>query len=78
MLKPEEVAVELYYGQVSNLEIQNAHCAEMKAVRQEGDNWVFQVRVQCIDTGMQGHTVRVLPKHEALVHPYRPGYIKWA
>jgi starch phosphorylase len=36
------------------------------------------VRIECTDTGFQGHTVRLLPKHEALVHPYRSGFIKWA
>jgi starch phosphorylase len=79
-LSPEEVQVELYYGSVSNVdnEISNARRMEMKAVRQDNGVWIYQVRVQCADTGMQGHTVRVLPKHPALVHPYRSGFIRWA
>jgi starch phosphorylase len=50
----------------------------MKAVGHEGTIFTYQVKIECIDTGMQGHTVRILPKHPALVHPYRSGFIKWA
>jgi starch phosphorylase len=76
---PEEVKVELYYGSVSNLssDIENARRTEMKSIRKEGNAFVYQVKVECNDTGMQGHTVRILPKHSALVHPYRTGLIKW-
>jgi starch phosphorylase len=79
-LGTEEVLVELYHGPVSNQssEIKNARRAEMKPVGQEGNVHLYQVRVECTDTGMQGHTVRILPKHGALVHPYRTGFIKWA
>jgi starch phosphorylase len=79
-LTPAEVQVELYHGSVSNHnnDIENARRAEMKCVSQEGNVFVYQVRIECTDTGMQGHTVRILPKHEALVHPYRSGFIKWA
>jgi starch phosphorylase len=79
-LTPDEVQVELYYGAVSNQDkqIENARLAEMKAVKQEGKVWLYQVRVDCSDTGMQGHTIRIQPKHAALVHPYRSGLIKWA
>jgi starch phosphorylase len=79
-LVPDEVQVELYYGSVSNHtnDFVNARRAEMKCVGQEEHIFVYQVRIECVDTGMQGHTVRILPKHEALVHPYRSGFIKWA
>ncbi|MCL2478812.1 MAG: alpha-glucan family phosphorylase, partial [Treponema sp.] len=79
-LKPEDVMVELYHGSVSNQanEIENSKHTEMKAIGQEENVYVYQVKIECVDTGMQGHTVRILPKHEALVHPYRSGFIKWA
>ncbi|TCW61483.1 alpha-glucan family phosphorylase [Treponema sp. J25] len=77
-LQPEEVRVELYHGTVSNQGvIEEAQRDEMKPVQKEGDCYRFQVRVQCTQTGRQGHTVRILPKHPALVHPYLPGFIKW-
>jgi starch phosphorylase len=51
---------------------------EMKWIGSEGSYNIYQVKIECIDTGYQGHTVRILPKHSALVHPYRTGFIKWA
>jgi len=79
-LTPDEIQVELYCGSVSNQSatLTNARRAEMKAVKQEGNAYRYQVKVACEDTGIQGHTVRILPKHKALVHPYRTGFIKWA
>ncbi|MDR0589977.1 MAG: alpha-glucan family phosphorylase [Spirochaetaceae bacterium] len=79
-LVPEELTVELYHGAVSNQNkgIEHARRAEMRSVGREGSSYLFQVKVECIDTGWQGHTVRILPKHQALVHPYRTGLIKWS
>jgi starch phosphorylase len=79
-LVPEELQVELYHGSVSNQsnDIMNARRAEMKAIGQEGTQYLYQVKIECADTGFQGHTIRILPKHDALVHPYRTGFIKWA
>jgi starch phosphorylase len=79
-VSPGELKVELYHGSISNQsnEITNARRTEMKHIRREGNADIFQVRIECADTGMQGHTVRILPKHDALVHPYRTGLVKWA
>ncbi|MDR2536628.1 MAG: alpha-glucan family phosphorylase [Treponema sp.] len=79
-LNPEELLIELYQGAVSNQSgyIEHAHRTEMKVVGQDGNAFQYQVRIECTDTGFQGHTIRILPKHEALVHPYRSGFIKWA
>jgi starch phosphorylase len=78
-LAPEELMVELYQGAMSNQGyIEQAHRTEMKVINQEAHIYQYQVRIECADTGFQGHTVRILPKHEALVHPYRSGFLKWA
>jgi len=70
----------LYHGTVSNHgnEITNAHKAEMKWTKNKDGANLYHVRVECTDTGFQGHTIRILPKHDALIHPYRSGFIKWA
>jgi len=79
---PNELQVELYHGTVSNqtnnIQVNEARRTEMKWLRNEGALNLYQVRIECTDTGMQGHTVRILPKHDALIHPYRSGFIKWA
>jgi starch phosphorylase len=79
-MKPDEVQIELYHGSVSNQsnDITNACRTEMKWVSCEDNLNLYQVRIECASTGFQGHTVRILPKHEALIHPYRMGFIKWA
>ncbi|MDR2807883.1 MAG: alpha-glucan family phosphorylase [Spirochaetaceae bacterium] len=79
-LSPDDLLVELYHGSVSNQSgsIEKAHRVEMKAVQQNNSQYRYQVQIECTDTGFQGHTVRILPKHAALVHPYRPGFIRWA
>ncbi|GMO52099.1 MAG: glycosyltransferase family 1 protein [Termitinemataceae bacterium] len=79
-LKPEEVLVELYHGNVANLgkEIDHAEHNEMKSIGKEGNGYKYQVRIECAQSGCQGYTVRILPKHAALIHPYRSGFIKWA
>jgi starch phosphorylase len=79
-LNPDDVLVELYYGEKDDKNfIINAKRAEMKSAGQEdGSDYKYQVRVECADTGRQGHTIRILPKHEGLVSPIRPGFIKWA
>ncbi|MDR1127322.1 MAG: alpha-glucan family phosphorylase, partial [Treponema sp.] len=79
-LTPDEIKVELYHGAISskNGRIENAHRSEMKPLGNEGSVYRYQVRIECADTGIQGHTVRILPKHDALIHPYRTGLIKWS
>ena len=78
-ISPDELLVELYHGTVSTQgkEIKNANRTEMKWVSNEGNINLFNVRIECSDTGFQGHAVRILPKHPALIHPYRSGFIKW-
>ncbi|MDR2490067.1 MAG: alpha-glucan family phosphorylase, partial [Spirochaetaceae bacterium] len=79
-LSPDELTVQLYHGAISSQTkmIEDARCTEMTAEKQEGSGWKYHVKIQCNDTGLQGHTVRILPKHKALVHSFRPGYVKWA
>ncbi len=78
-LSPEELSIELYCGSVSNQgTLENARRCPMDPVAREGDCYRYQVRIDCAETGRQGHTVRILPKHHALVHAYLPGLITWA
>jgi starch phosphorylase len=79
-LTPEDLQVELYHGAVSSQtrDITNAEVQEMKSIGKEGNLYHYHVRIECTSTGWQGHTIRILPKHPALVHPFRTGFIKWA
>jgi len=78
-LNPDEVRVELYHGAISNQgNIEHAQRTEMKFVEQNGDTYRYTVRIPCSATGRQGHTIRIVPSHPALVHPYIPGFLHWA
>ncbi|MDR0289350.1 MAG: alpha-glucan family phosphorylase [Treponema sp.] len=79
-MSPNDLQVELYHGTMSNhsSEITDAHKIEMKWTGSKDNLNMYHVRVECADTGFQGHTVRILPKHEALIHPSRTGFVKWA
>jgi glycogen phosphorylase len=78
-LEPGEAAVELYHGSVTIQDgITGAQRCEMSAVEKKGKAWEYRVTVTCDSTGQHGYSVRVMPKHAALVSPYVPGLIKWA
>jgi starch phosphorylase len=78
-LEPSEAAVELYHGTVTTQgDITEAGRSEMTAVEKQGKVWQYRVTVTCDKTGQNGYSVRILPKHPALVSPYVPGLIKWA
>jgi starch phosphorylase len=86
-LSPEEIMVELYRGPVSSegtlieendpQAISPLH-SEMKLKSSGGNLYQYEATIECTETGMQGYTVRLLPRHAALIHPYRPGLVKWA
>jgi starch phosphorylase len=78
-LSPEDLCVELYHGSLSSGgEITAPERAEMKAEGKAGAEWDFSVEMTCAQTGQQGLTVRILPRHRALAHPFLPGLIHWA
>jgi starch phosphorylase len=78
-LSPQEVRVELYFGSISPLgAIENASSVEM-IPQSDGRSAVeYRGQIDCAVTGRQGYTVRLLPKHPALIHPYVPGFLRWA
>ncbi|MCL2721878.1 MAG: alpha-glucan family phosphorylase [Treponema sp.] len=81
-ISPHDLLVELYHGTISSqtgdIDVDDARKLEMTWIKSEGSLNLYQVQIECNDTGMQGHTVRIMPKHEALIHPYRSEFIKWA
>ncbi len=77
-LSPEDIGVELYYGPLSSQgEIEEPRRQEMSPCGREGGSALYCVDVPCDRTGRQGFTMRVLPRHAALVHPFLPGLVKW-
>jgi starch phosphorylase len=80
-LTPEDIAVELYMGQVdASGEIEGAAATAMEPVGPDGDgSYLYQASaVTCRESGMHGYTVRVLPYHPDLTTSFLPGLIAWA
>jgi starch phosphorylase len=78
-LAPTEVRVELYYGPLSSTgEIDQARTVEMTAGAADKGLYEYRGELECTLSGRQGYTVRVLPKHPGLTHPYLPGLVRWA
>jgi starch phosphorylase len=77
-MAPDEVGVELYYGSLSSEgDIMNPRRLPMRHCGTEKDLAAYCAEIVCDRTGRQGYTVRILPSHGALVHPFLPGLLKW-
>jgi starch phosphorylase len=80
-LKPEDVTVGLYLGQVdSDGEIVNGKAVIMESIgdRGEGEYLYKAKEVLCDRSGKHGYTIRVIPRHQDLTKPFLPGLITWA
>ena len=80
-LKPADVSVELYLGQIdANNEIINASAYPMISIGSVGENkYLFEdKRSVTRRSGLHGFTIRVLPRHPDLISPFLPGLITWA
>jgi starch phosphorylase len=78
-LTPDDVQVQLYHGAVDNQGgIPRPSVSAMTpASRPEGGVWPYEGAITCRSSGQHGYTVRVLPKHADLQHPYEPGLLTW-
>jgi starch phosphorylase len=78
-LTPDDVAVELYHGDVDAAGMINAAKTALMAGdgRAVGGVHTFQGKIPCRSSGQHGFAVRVLPKHRYLPHVYEPGLIRW-
>ncbi len=79
MLTPDDVRVQLYHGAVDNQGgIPRPELIDMTpAGKPEAGVWAFEGTIACRASGQHGYTVRVLPRHPDLQHPYEPGLLTW-
>lgn len=78
-LKPEDVAVEIFQGQVdSRGELLDGTAVPMTAAGRNDDGSIrFEGRVPTARTGRFGFAVRVVPRHAELTQPYGFVPVKW-
>ncbi|MFH1620311.1 MAG: alpha-glucan family phosphorylase [bacterium] len=77
-LSPEEVDVQAYIGRIgAQGSFIDGRAVSMVPDGKEGDAWKFRAEISCNRSGRQDFAVRVIPKHEDLVHPFTPIFMKW-
>ncbi len=78
-LKPEDIAVELYHGQVNDQEvITEAHIEQMEVQKSSDNTHLYEGKIICQYAGRYGFAIRILPGHLALPHRLLPGLVVWA
>ena len=78
-LRPEEVEVELYYGQlktIDKLSFSQTQSMEVDQVMENGQ-YIYACKLACESAGRFGFTVRVTPKGDDYLR-FTPGLISWA
>ncbi len=78
-LRPDEVDVELYYGQMKSLEDLDASKLEQMQVLEDRGNgqFLYGCSLNCDSSGRFGFTVRVTPRGDGRVKS-TPGLLTWA
>ena len=77
-LQPEDLTVELVYGEAANEKIIIQHALPMEYVKKELDNsYSYQLHLTPPTSGSIAYGVRVLPNHPALAGKHEMGLIRW-
>jgi starch phosphorylase len=77
-LTPDDLNVELVYGEEKNEHITGARALPMQYIRQEQDgSYRYELRLQPETSGSIAYGVRVLPTHPALGSKHEMGLIRW-
>ncbi len=77
-LDSKDIAVQVRYGQLDrNDQITGASIITLDAVKKNQSGWIYQGTFTITHSGRCGYSVRIVPDHENLIHPYTPLRIKW-
>ena len=77
-LTPEDLNVELVYGEEQNEQVRAPQKHSMHYVRQEQDgSYRYELRLQPESSGSIAYGIRVLPTHPALAGKHDLGLVRW-
>ena len=78
-VRPEDVAVEVYFGRVdASGRIVEGASAELACTSNDRDGWYnYTGKIPCNQAGHHGYAIRVIPRHGDLPHRYDTGLILW-
>ncbi len=81
-LSPDDINVQIYYGLVDKQDDPSFYkTIQMKVVnkKQNGNlSYKYVGSINCNETGLFAFTIRILPKHELIIHPFELGKVFWA
>ena len=77
-LRPEDLSVELVYGETTEEQVVPQHALAMKYTKQEADgSYRYDASLQPDQSGSIAYGVRVLPSHPVLAGKHDMGLIRW-
>ncbi len=78
-IRPDEVDVELYYGNIKTIDtVSKAYIEKMSVKEERGSGvYLYECAVSCKWPGRFGFTARVVPKGDDMIR-FTPGFITWA
>jgi starch phosphorylase len=80
-ISPEWVSVQAYFGPTNEqgqIEVGGNVSMEREMGAKLGEGFhLYRGRIPCQDSGRFGFSVRVVPHHPGLTHPFVPGLITW-
>ena len=78
-LRPEDLSVELVYGDEKDDLVIPRFALPMKYIKQEQDgSYRYEIRLKPDESGSIAYGVRVLPNHAALAGKHEMGLVRWA
>jgi starch phosphorylase len=78
-LRPQDLCVELVYGDANDEQVPIQHTLPMQYTKQELDgSYRFDLRLQPPESGSIAYGIRVLPNHPALSGKHEMGLVRWA
>jgi starch phosphorylase len=78
-LRPEDLTVEVVYGEAEEEQVGVQHALPMQFTKQELDgSYRYDAPFQPSESGSIAYGVRVLPNHPALISKHDIGLIRWA
>ncbi|MDP2302185.1 MAG: alpha-glucan family phosphorylase [Ignavibacteria bacterium] len=81
-LTPDDVDVQIYYGLTDKQsDPGNNSFVIMKPTSKkpnEQKTYKYSGAIPCLESGLHSWTIRVLPSHQLMIHPYELGKVYWA
>jgi starch phosphorylase len=78
---PDDVEVQIYYGPLENENNPQSNATVVMNAEDDKSTdgyYKYSGNVKCKRTGRQGYTIRILPKHVMLSHPFELDVVYWA